>query len=323
MQIISFDSADLPGDERLRRDRWVDSLSSGYVRLRADAGPDVPFSGQLKIMLLDQTAIGRISGTVQAITRGTSEIAIENTDNAVLLLNSGTDDMLVEQNGKSIACAPGAAVLIEQCEPSSIDVSAQHLCNFLAIQLPRQQLRGRACNVEDRFMIPIPASASAPALAYAYVETLLKLSNAEQADIPRFAADHILDLVVAAVTLKTLHQEVQAPNLRAARFETIRRELDRNYMMPGFSLAVLARRLPVSPRYVQTLFSEAGTSFTDELINRRLMRAYEMLVSPRYADVKVIDVAYECGFPTVSHFHRIFRRRFDATPGEVRDRAAR
>lgn len=322
MQRISFDSADLPGDERLRRDRWVDSLSSGYVRLRADARPNVPFDGQLKIMLLGQAAIGRIYGTVQTISRGAAEIAIENTDNAVLLLNSGTDEMLVEQSGKSVACTAGAAVLIEQCVPSTINVSAQHHCNFMAIQLPRQQLRGQTCNVEDRFMAPIPASASAPALAYAYVETLLKLSGAaEQADIPRFAADHIADLVVAAVALKTLHQETQAPSLRAARFETVRRELDRNFMMPGFSLTALARRLLVSPRYVQALFSEAGTSFTDELTTRRLMRAHEMLASPHYAHMKVMDVAYECGFPTVSHFHRIFRRHFDATPGEVRDRA--
>jgi AraC-like DNA-binding protein len=323
MQTISFDSADLPGNERLRRERWVDSLSSGYVRLRADAGRNVPFNGQLKIMLLGETAIGRISGTVQTITRGATEIAIENTDNAVLLLNSGTDDMLVEQNDKSVACTAGAAVLIEQCVPSSIQVGAHHLCDFMAIQLPRQQLHGHMCNVADRFMTPIPAAASALTLAYAYVDTLLKQSGAERADIPRFAAGHIVDLVAAAVALKTLRQETQAPSLRAARFETVRRELDRSFMMPGFSLSALARRLPVSPRYVQALFSEAGTSFTDELTNRRLTRAYEMLASPRYAHMNVVDVAHECGFATVSHFHRMFRRRFDATPGEVRDRAAR
>lgn len=323
MQTISFDSADLPGNERLRRERWVDSLSSGYVRLRADADRDVPFNGRLRIMLLGQTAIGRISGTVQAITRGTTEIAIENTDNAVLLLNSGVDDMLVEQSGKSIACTAGAAVLIEQSAPSSIQVSAHQLCDFMAIQLPRQQLHGLLRNIDDRFMTPIPASASALTLAYAYVDTLLKHSGTQQIDIPRFAAGHIVDLVAAAVALKTSCQETQAPNLRAARFETVRRELDRNFMMPGFSLTALARSLPVSPRYMQALFSEAGTSFTDELTNRRLARAYEMLTSPRYAQMNVMDVAHECGFSTVSHFHRIFRRRFDATPGEVRDRGAR
>jgi len=31
-----------------------------------------------------------------------------------------------------------------------------------------------------------------------------------------------------------------------------------------------------------------------------------------------MEVSQECGFSTVSHFHRIFRRRFGATPGEMR-----
>jgi AraC-like DNA-binding protein len=321
MQTILFDSDNLPGDERLRRERWVDSLSSGYVRLHADAKPNVRFNGQLKIMLLGQAAIGRITGTVHTIARTATEIAAENTDNAVLLLNRGTNDMLVEQKHKGIACAVGAAVLIEQCEPSSIKMSPQHVCDFVAIQLPRQQLRGHDCSLEDRFMIPVAASTPALALARGYVDTLLKLSDTDEVDIPRFSADHIADLVAAAVAPENLFQEKQAPNLRVARFEMIRRELDRNFMMFDFSLTVLARRLAVSPRYVQALFSEAATSFTDEVTKRRLARAHDMLASPRHAHMSIMDIAHECGFPTVSHFHRMFRRRFKATPGDVRSKA--
>jgi AraC-like DNA-binding protein len=319
MQTILFDSVDLPGDERLRKERWVDSLSSGYVRLHADAKPNVPFNGQLKIMLLGHVAAGRISGTVQAIARTAREIAIENNDNTVLLLNSGANEMFVEQRGKAIACAAGSAVLIEQCEPSSIKVSPDDVCNFVAIQIPRQQLCGQTSSFESRFMMPLPASALA--LARAYVDTLLERFGGEVSGIPRFAADHIADLVAAAVAPEDQCREKQAPSLGAARLETIMRELDRNFMMPGFSLTALARRLAVSPRYVQTLFSEAATSFTDEVTKRRLARAYDMLASKRHAHMNVMDVAHECGFPTVSHFHRIFRRRFDATPGEVRGNA--
>jgi AraC-like DNA-binding protein len=321
MQTILFDSNELTGDPRLRKERWVDSLSSGYVRLHADAKPDMRFDGRLKIMLLGQAAIGRISGTVRTIARTAAEIAAENTDNAVLLLNSGEGEILIEQRGKSNACAAGAAVLIEQCEPSSIKVSPRHTCNFVAIQLPRQQIRGHDCSVGSRFMVPVPASTPALVLARTYVDTLLNLSDTGCGDILRFSANHIADLVAAAVAPEDLFQERQAPNLRVARFEMIRREIDRNFMMFDFSLTVLARRLAVSPRYVQALFSEAATSFTDEVTKRRLARAHDMLASPRHAHMNVMDIAHECGFPTVSHFHRVFRRHFDATPGEVRAKA--
>lgn len=320
---IFFDSDDLPGDARLRKERWVDSLCSGYVRLQADAKPDPAFDGKLRIMLLGQTAIGRISGTVQSIARTPTEIAVENTDNAVLLLNASPADMLVEQKGRSIACTAGAAVLIEQCEPSAIKVSPRHNCDFMAIQLPRHHIRRHNENFETRFMRAIPAASSALALTHAYVDTLLRRSDAPGALIPRFAADHIADLVAAAIDPDALCRSEQSLPLRAARFETIRREIDRHFMVPGFSLTALARRIGVSPRYIQALFAEAETSFTDEVTKRRLERAYEMLASPRFAHLTVMDVAHECGFPTVSHFHRIFRRQFNATPGEIRNEPRR
>ncbi|HEY4135493.1 MAG TPA: helix-turn-helix transcriptional regulator, partial [Alphaproteobacteria bacterium] len=80
----------------------------------------------------------------------------------------------------------------------------------------------------------------------------------------------------------------------------------------------LARRLDVTPRYVQLLLAEIETSFTDELTKRRLDRARETLASPHCFHKSIMDISQECGFSTISHFHRIFRRRFGVTPGEVR-----
>jgi AraC-like DNA-binding protein len=69
---------------------------------------------------------------------------------------------------------------------------------------------------------------------------------------------------------------------------------------------------------VQILLAENETSFLDEVIERRLRLVYEMLTSPRHAHMRVTDIANQCGFSTLSHFHRMFRRRYDATPSDVR-----
>ncbi|MCK9915800.1 AraC family transcriptional regulator [Microbacteriaceae bacterium K1510] len=321
IQTILFSSDDLPGETRLRKDRWIETLSSGYVRLRADAKPDTEFAGSLKIIRQGRAAIGRISGTVQTIARTQAEIAADNTDNAVLLLNSGTAAMEVEQNGKSIDCAAGSAILIEQCEPSLIRVSPHHQCDFVAIQLSREHMRRQVRNVDDRFMSVTPAGSLGLALIHAYVDTLLRFSDAASSAIPHFAVAHIADLIAAAMSPEPERHEAASPVVRGARFETVRQEIDRSFMQPGFSLTSLARRIGVSPRYIQLLLTEAETSFTDEVTRRRLDRAHEMFTSPRFAHLNVMDVAHECGFSTVSHFHRIFRRRFHATPGEIRDTA--
>lgn len=321
IQTILFNSNDLPGETRLRKDRWIESLSSGYVRLRADAKLNTEFSGRLKIIRQERAAIGRIAGTVQAIARTPTEIAIDNTDNAVLLLNSGTAGMEVEQKGKSVTCTAGGAILIEQCEPSLIKVSPHQDCDFVAIQLPRERIRRHRQNGENRFMSAIPTDSLGLALIHAYIDTLLQFSNAQHSSIPAFAMDHIADLVTAVVSPGPEHDEARSSALREARFETIKHEIDRGFMQPSFSLTTLARRIGISPRYIQALLTEAETSFIDEVTRRRLDRAHDMFTSPHFSHLNVMDVAHECGFPTVSHFHRIFRRRFNATPGEIRGKA--
>jgi AraC-like DNA-binding protein len=109
--------------------------------------------------------------------------------------------------------------------------------------------------------------------------------------------------------------------LRAARVLAIRREIDRRFSDPDFSLPVLASHLGITPRYVQSLLAENDTFFIDEVIQRRLKRAHEMLSSPLYSAMTIIDLAYHCGFASVSNFHRMFHRTFDATPSDVRARA--
>jgi AraC-like DNA-binding protein len=43
-----------------------------------------------------------------------------------------------------------------------------------------------------------------------------------------------------------------------------------------------------------------------------------MLTDRRYMHLAIIDVAFAAGFGDVSHFNRVFRRRFGETPSGVR-----
>jgi AraC-like DNA-binding protein len=311
-----FDSAELPGDQRQRMERWVESLSSGYVRLGADPAPDMRFRGQLKIVQMENASIGTIDGTVRNISRTAADVAFENTNNVVLLFNGGSHVLAIEQKGRTMDCVSGGAILIEQCEPSQIKVTASEACSLIAVQVPRWQVR-REC-LEDRFLTPISAPSSALALTRAYVDYLLDQLDGDGSRIARVASDHVTDLVAAIVGSNGVIYEEQFPGVRAGRLAMILRELDRSFLEADFSLTVLARRLAVTPRYVQTLLAEAETSFTNELSKRRLDRAREILASSRYFHKSIMEVSQECGFSTISHFHRIFRRRFGATPGEMR-----
>ncbi|HTZ01683.1 MAG TPA: AraC family transcriptional regulator [Xanthobacteraceae bacterium] len=318
MKKILFDSGSLAGDQRQRTAQWIDALSSGYVRLRADPIPETPFAGRLRIARLASASIGTIEGTVRNILRTAADVAIENTDNIVLLLNHDSQAIMIEQNGKAAECAPGGAVLIEQCEPSTIRVPAPNVCNIAAVQAPREQLRRECPNLMERLRAPIFSPSSALSLMSAYADFLLDLPDTADFPFLRLASEHVTGLIAAIVGADGDACEHVLPGLRAGRFATIARELDRHFTRADFSLTSLAQRLGVTPRYVQMLLSEADTSFVSELTRRRLNHARHMLTSLRYAHMSILDISQECGFSTVSHFHRSFRRHFDMTPGEMR-----
>ncbi len=83
-------------------------------------------------------------------------------------------------------------------------------------------------------------------------------------------------------------------------------------------VADVAGRLGVTPRYVQMLFEAEGTTFTEYANERRLDAALAMLRSPRYVAWSIAGIALEAGFRDLSNFNRRFRRRFGATPSDLR-----
>jgi AraC-like DNA-binding protein len=102
--------------------------------------------------------------------------------------------------------------------------------------------------------------------------------------------------------------------LRAARLVDIIAEIKANFADPSFSPRTIASKFGLTPRYIQELLSETGTSFTDRVLELRLQKARTMLADPRHDRVRVSEIAYACGFNDISYFNRSFRRRFGASP---------
>jgi AraC-like DNA-binding protein len=75
--------------------------------------------------------------------------------------------------------------------------------------------------------------------------------------------------------------------------------------------------------HIQKLFETEGTTFTEYVMERRLVEASRMLSDPRFADRTISEVAGNAGFGDLSYFNRAFRRLYGATPSDVRAAAQR
>jgi AraC-like DNA-binding protein len=137
-------------------------------------------------------------------------------------------------------------------------------------------------------------------------------------------AQHLIDLVVLAIGAGRDAEEVaKGRGLAAARFEAIKADILSSIGDGALNLPALAQRHRASPRYVQMLFERSGTTFSEFLVEHRLLLAARLLRDPRHRARKVSDIAHLSGFNDVSYFHRVFRRRFGMTPSDMRGAQSR
>jgi AraC-like DNA-binding protein len=80
----------------------------------------------------------------------------------------------------------------------------------------------------------------------------------------------------------------------------------------------LAQRARCTSRHLGRIFHElVGMSFRDKRAEIRLERARELLAT---TDCKIVDVAMESGFKSLSLFNLMFARRFGMSPGRWRQK---
>ncbi|HEV2330844.1 MAG TPA: helix-turn-helix transcriptional regulator [Verrucomicrobiae bacterium] len=89
-------------------------------------------------------------------------------------------------------------------------------------------------------------------------------------------------------------------------------------VLSEMSFDELARVTRCTPRHLSRIFFEQmGMSFSDKRAEIRLARACELLATSKS---KVVEVAFESGYKSLSLFNQMFARRFGISPGKWRQR---
>lgn len=96
----------------------------------------------------------------------------------------------------------------------------------------------------------------------------------------------------------------------------IKMHIEKNLGIAALGVELLCREFDLSRAGLYRLF--APQSPMNYIQQRRLHRAFAMLISPAFRAWRIIDIALECQFASDATFIRAFRRQFDLSPGEAR-----
>jgi AraC-like DNA-binding protein len=247
----------------------------------------------------------------------TPETLHDGNDNLrLVILRRSTSPAPAIHLGRELTVEPGSAVVLSNCDPNAITFTAAR-ARMISLNLTRKTLRPLLCNFDSALAHTIPKQTAALQLLTSYIEALLADVKSPTPELGQLAASHIYDL--AALAMGATRDAAEIANnrgLAAARLRAIKSDISENLSRGDLSVVEIARKQHVTPRYVQMLFENEGTTFTQFVRNARLNRAHRMLLDS--ADRSISTVAFQAGFSDLSYFNKAFRRRFGGTPTDVR-----
>jgi AraC-type DNA-binding domain-containing proteins len=261
--------------------------------------------------------LGLLSGAVQGLRH----------EHARRDSGDGDDDFSFHMNLSGLSFVSGArgemtlgdgdAMLLNYSVSRTI--SRPGLVDHRVVRLPRAALSPLVRNIDDAVLCRIPRGTGMLSLLRNYVDAVF--------DDPALALPEMRQLIIAqlcdliAVTLGATRDATAVAGrrgIRAARLRAIKSDIEAHLTYSDLSPGVVARRQEVSDSYIRKLFEGEGTSFSQFVLGRRLVRAQRMLTDRRWADRSIAWIAFETGFGDLSYFNRTFKRFYGNTPSEVR-----
>jgi AraC-like DNA-binding protein len=94
--------------------------------------------------------------------------------------------------------------------------------------------------------------------------------------------------------------------------------IERHLRDPDMSVASIASALNCSTRYLHKCFAGEEQTIAEHILSRRIERCGEELGRAAAGRGTISELAYSWGFKSLSHFSKVFARRYGMSPGQRR-----
>ncbi len=222
------------------------------------------------------------------------------------------------QLGRQVELSRGDGLLLNNGELGNVTLPSDF--EYVVLGIPRSLIEPLVPDLDALFARRVPAETAELKLLSRYLllaqdETLLATP-----ELQNIFTKHVVDLLALCLgATRDAAELAKSRGLRAARLRAFKEDIERALSRDDLSVHLLATWHRVTPRYVQQLFDEDGSTFTKFVLERRLDRVYRMLTDMERPTSTISQIAYECGFTDLSNFNKAFRRRFERTPSDVRN----
>lgn len=102
---------------------------------------------------------------------------------------------------------------------------------------------------------------------------------------------------------------------------TLLMEIEHVYRDENISLQTLSEKLSISPHHLSRIINEnLDKNFPDFINTYRVAEAKKLLIEPKWADRKILSIAFEVGFNTKVAFNNAFKKHTRMTPSQYKNK---
>ena len=306
----SFSSSESPPDERAASIR--DLHERGILHL--EPLPNV--ISQVEITKYALPGVKILAGTLSGLVQIGDAKDPGAQDDLFLGVNL-TGKSIIRQPRREVVLDSGQAVLFS-CLHDGFAAYRPTPVSFLGLRVSHKAVAPLGVKLDNGRMRAIPPDMGSLRLLTTYLRFICSWEAEDVSDLPATMAAHVADLVALIAGADRGAPAAEICGVRAARLQAAKSDICRNLSDCGLSVAAVAARQGVTPRYIHKLFESEGATFSEYVLDRRLSAAHRLLTNRRLADRSIASVAFDSGFADLSYFNRTFRRRYAATPTDVR-----
>ena len=293
---------------------WREGICRGFCRLDVGPAEQDYIDCHNEFAQVNSIAVATPKGGSARFAR-TRDLLADGCDDLVLI-SATRGTVRVTQGNKAIDLTVGQMCLTEMNVVGYADLTRSG--GFTTARFPRRLLLQVAPTAETQLARPLGHDRTLSMM----IDRYFRLCHDVAGDLDilgqKAAEQHLTDLVGLLLGTHGRKDVIDPDESSLGRLNFIKADVLRNLDRDDLTIESVARANAVSARQAQRLFAASGTTFSEFVLEQRLLLARRLLLHEQSRHRKVSDVAYTVGFNDLSYFHRSFRRRFGIAPADMR-----
>lgn len=304
--MAAFDVRSLPSAQRFQF--WQEAICETYLTVDCQKLDEAPLEGFIDAYSLGELTLSQVYTPAMNYVRGVNELKKSNEEYFQLIL-AVKGDVILEQRGSQSRIKPGEMVIYSSTEHSQC-ICLGDTYNSV-IKIPRVLLADRIDRVDEISATILDCHTPIGMLTRNLISECLNTAK-HNVDYGTLFSNGVLDILASAIESNLPSASTPKGSPALAK---IKKHIEQRLSDPDLSVLLIAEQNNVSVRTLNRLFASEGTTTMRWVWNRRLAHSHRMLSEGNARQVS--QVAFDCGFNDLSHFSKVFKKRYGVTPQNI------